>query len=134
MPKRINERPHRQHLLYWIFLAVLVVWLPANLWLHPSETSEQLWERSGAALEIFLSLNFVSLPVFGVVKLSSAGLKAIANRPTRAERWRAAGCCEGCGYDMRASPERCPECGLTRDPTADEASEAMARNLSSMGH
>ena len=34
-----------------------------------------------------------------------------ANRWARGRRWARAGRCSGCGYDLRASPDKCPECG-----------------------
>ena len=43
--------------------------------------------------------------------LSSIGL--LLRRRSRRHRRRArTGCCAKCGYDMRASPERCPEYGM----------------------
>ena len=45
---------------------------------------------------------------FVVVAVASVG---IAMRHARHQDRRIAGLCPSCGYDLRASPERCPECG-----------------------
>lgn len=55
---------------------------------------------------------------------AAAGLRWAGRRTRRARsrRWEASGLCPGCGYDVRQSPERCPECGTVAAKVAREGS------------
>ncbi len=57
-------------------------------------------DRGFAIPHWFLALLFALLPMFH--------LRAIL----RARRRARAGLCPRCGYDLRATPDRCPECGM----------------------
>jgi hypothetical protein len=56
---------------------------------------------------------YVAIPIWFLL-LATGFLPGRATwRAIRARRQRA-GLCRACGYDLRASPERCPECGTPR--------------------
>jgi hypothetical protein len=62
--------------------------------------------NTGSDWQVWLTIPYWLLVVVTAVVPLVAGLRHIRNR-VRVRR----GCCPACGYDLRATPERCPECG-----------------------
>jgi hypothetical protein len=53
----------------------------------------------------------IGIPLWFVAIISGAGLAVSIRKFRRLIRLRMQGRCGKCGYDLRASSERCPECG-----------------------
>ena len=56
--------------------------------------------------------NALAVPLLGVLPLAYL---------RRAKRARRVGNCAACGYDLRATPDRCPECGMVPGPAPGTA-------------
>ena len=53
----------------------------------------------------------LSLPYWGIAFVSALPLVFMKIGGARRATRRKSGCCVKCGYDLRATQERCPECG-----------------------
>jgi hypothetical protein len=92
-----------------------------------------------AAVLMFLGLGAYTLSFLGaagvlaVVTLLSAVtlLSTILKRPNLRDTRAAAGLCTNCGYDLRASQDRCPECN-TRIPAYLARKRRIAAELQAL--
>jgi hypothetical protein len=60
----------------------------------------------------------VRLPMWAACSLTAFLPACAVPRMVRARRRGRSGLCERCGYDLRATPDRCPECGADAKPTS----------------
>jgi hypothetical protein len=59
----------------------------------------------------------IAIPMWAIVVATVILPAARAARRLRSHRRRRVGGCPSCGYDLRATPERCPECGHVPMPS-----------------
>ena len=73
------------------------------------------WEhRAGFALVWERPMYGLAVPFWFLLAASVAATALLAAARARRARRRQPGTCNSCGYDLRATPGRCPECGSGR--------------------
>jgi hypothetical protein len=75
------------------------------------------WRRLGFDWNAIRSLDgmvrYLVVPYWSVMFVLLLAPALVLLKGARRRGLRAAGCCPACGYDLRATPERCPECGTS---------------------
>jgi hypothetical protein len=89
-------------------------------WLYQSDPSHAAYEYLTLRRHLMDGSPgwFIAFPMWLALIVSALPLALWWSHRRRQKRRSATGCCPACGYDLRATPERCPECGLLVKPTA----------------
>jgi hypothetical protein len=97
---RVFAMPQRRGLRRWSLAGIVVAQFPHD--------QVRLWIRAGFDGEALRIVRVPYwLPTVAFVLLSAASV----NWAMRRQRAQVPGLCAVCGYDLRATPDRCPECG-----------------------
>jgi hypothetical protein len=82
----------------------------SSLW-HRMGFRLYAWDDLAPAAVGTVGIRELELPLWMFAVASALFPSILLYRRRRAAQRRTVGHCTNCGYDLRASPERCPECG-----------------------
>jgi hypothetical protein len=105
----------------WMLMADRYAELPPSMLpkVYPIFSTDFCWDKLPSYFG--RTMRFVWCPFWALAgTLALASAMPFLLRVCRRARFHQ-GLCQNCGYDLRASPERCPECGTARNTPSEGA-------------
>ena len=102
-------------------VAAIATQTPLGAWLDSFAYGALNDPRNSVALfyvAVLIEVVEAFIPFWLALALTSVLPTVAAVRWYRRRGTPLAGCCRSCGYDLRATPDRCPECGTAAGPAA----------------
>lgn len=106
--------PHELYSSWWV--VTFPAALPAASWHGFGAVSTTMPLIAGDGIARSLQLSVVTIPFYFITPLAAATPVAWLISYRRRRRADRLGLCPRCGYDLRATPDRCPECGREATP------------------